>query len=56
MTEEGMGVQDRDWYREELQRRRLEQLEEERLRFTLRLESLQKRLRGVKPVRLLHPT
>jgi len=33
-----------------------EQLEEERLRFTLRLEALQKRLRGVKPVKLLHPS
>jgi AcrR family transcriptional regulator len=33
-----------------------EQLEEERLRFTLRLENLQKKLRGIKPVRLLHPT
>jgi hypothetical protein len=32
----------------------VEQLEEERLRFTLRLENLQKKLRGVKPVKLLH--
>lgn len=31
-----------------------EQLEEERLRFTLRFEALQKRLRATKPVRLLH--
>lgn len=33
-----------------------EQLEEERLRFSLRLEALQKKLRDVKPVRLLHPS
>jgi len=32
-----------------------EQLEEEQLRFSLRLEALQKKLRGVKPARLLHP-
>lgn len=31
-----------------------EQLEEEGLRFTLRLEALQKKLRGTKHVRLLH--
>lgn len=31
-----------------------EQLEEERLRFSLRLEALQKKLRGVKHVRLAH--
>jgi hypothetical protein len=34
----------------------VEQLEDERLRFTLRLESLQKKLRGSKPVTLLHPS
>jgi len=33
-----------------------EQLEEERLRFTLRLEALQKKLRGTKHVRLLRPS
>jgi hypothetical protein len=31
-----------------------EQLEEERLRFSLRLEALQKKFRETKPVRLLH--